>query len=343
VLILTFLAILSGACLALAWHYLLPRGLSFRLPRRAWALLLILPLPALITLLAFQDKTPDIKAAETASRNAQLDRAGKEAPHDLVAATAQLAARLEKEPNDQEGWLLLSRSYALLGQNDKAAEAARRAGAVAGDTSSAASQSATAEGLVTAADGTVTPEARQLFEATLQADPKDPRARFFLGLADAQAANYDAALTRWLALEADSPADAPWLDGLRANIDRLAGQMSLGSDDLARRRATLAKASPPAATPGPTQSDMAAAAQMSPEDRNTMIKSMVQRLADRLQKEPGDVDGWMRLGRAYAVLGEQQKSVDALRHAAEADPKREDARQAYASARAALGPDKGNQ
>jgi cytochrome c-type biogenesis protein CcmH len=88
---------------------------------------------------------------------------------------------------------------------------------------------------------------------------------------------------------------------------------------------------------------MAAAAQMSPGDRNTMIKSMVQRLADRLQKEPGDVDGWMRLGRAYAVLGEQQKSVDALRHAAEADPKREDARQAYASARAALGPDKGNQ
>ena len=342
-LILTFLAILSGACLALAWHYLVPRGLTLRLPRRAWAALLVLPLPTVIVLLALQDRPPDTKAAEAASRNAQIERAGKEAPHDLVAATAQLAARLEKDPADQEGWLLLSRSYALLGQNDKAAEAARRAGAAAGDAGSAASQSATAEGLVTAANGTVTPEARKLFEATLQADPQDPRARFFLGLGDAQAGNYDSGMTRWLALEADSPADAPWLEGLRANIDRLAGQMSLGADDLARRRATLAKAPPPAATPGPSQADMAAAAQMSPEDRTAMIKSMVQRLADRLEKEPGDVDGWLRLGRAYAVLGEQQKSLDALRHAAEADPKREDARQAYASARAALGQDKGNQ
>jgi len=74
-----------------------------------------------------------------------------------------------------------------------------------------------------------------------------------------------------------------------------------------------------------------------------MIKGMVQRLADRLEKEPGDVDGWLRLGRAYAVLGEQQKSLEALRHATEADPKREDARQAYASARAALGQAKGTQ
>ena len=68
-----------------------------------------------------------------------------------------------------------------------------------------------------------------------------------------------------------------------------------------------------------------------------MIKAMVQRLADKLAQTPGDVDGWLRLGRAYAVLGEQQKSLDAYRHASEADPSREDARAAYTQARAAAG------
>jgi cytochrome c-type biogenesis protein CcmH len=63
----------------------------------------------------------------------------------------------------------------------------------------------------------------------------------------------------------------------------------------------------------------------------------VQRLADRLQQDPKDVDGWMRLGRAYAVLGERDKSLDAYRHASEADPSREDARQAFSTAKSAMG------
>jgi cytochrome c-type biogenesis protein CcmH len=67
-----------------------------------------------------------------------------------------------------------------------------------------------------------------------------------------------------------------------------------------------------------------------------MVAGMVQRLADRLEHEPGDVDGWLRLGRAYGVLGEQEKALDAYRRATAADPKREDARAAYASAQAAM-------
>jgi cytochrome c-type biogenesis protein CcmH len=115
--------------------------------------------------------------------------------------------------------------------------------------------------------------------------------------------------------------------------------MDVRADELAKRRAALAKAPPSTAsgTPGPSQADVAAAASMSPQDRAAMIRGMVQRLADRLEHEPGDVDGWLRLGRAYAVLGEKEKSLDAYRRASEADPKREDARTAYANARAAIG------
>jgi len=348
-------AILSGAGLAFAWLLAAPPVLvriaarsvpivqrlalhrlkSALLSRTAIGLLLLVPFLAVAAVLYFHGGAGE----STEQRNALLERARKEAPHDLAAAVVQLEQRLAKEPDDADGWRLLSRSYDLLGETAKAAEAAKHAAALASkDSGDPGAQSSAGEDLVTANAGKVVPEARRLFEAALAANPGDPRARFFLGLGEAQDGHGDQALARWLALEADSPPDAPWLAGLRANIDRLAGSMDVGADDLARRSAALAKA-PPAggAAPGPTAADMAAAATMSPDDRSAMIRSMVQRLADRLEHEPGDVDGWLRLGRAYGVLGERQKSLDAYRRASEADPKRVDARTAYANARAAAG------
>jgi cytochrome c-type biogenesis protein CcmH len=263
----------------------------------------------------------------------------------------QLEAKLAKDPNDADGWRLLERSYAELGNKAKAAEAASRATALGGGAGQGAeADSERGEDLVTAAKGTVTPEARQAFAAALKADPGDPRARFFMGLASAQDGKTDDALQGWLALERDSPPDAPWLQGLRTNIDRLAKEAGLGADEIAKRRSALAAASPAppsaatpgpvtpgVAAPGPTAADVAAAQSMTDGDRTAMIKSMVQRLADRLQQDPKDVDGWMRLGRAYAVLGERDKSLDAYRHASEADPSREDARQAFSTAKSAMG------
>jgi len=46
----------------------------------------------------------------------------------------------------------------------------------------------------------------------------------------------------------------------------------------------------------------------------------VQRLADRLQDEPNDFDGWMRLGRAYGVLGQRVKSAEAYGRASALRP-----------------------
>jgi cytochrome c-type biogenesis protein CcmH len=358
-MVLTFLAILSGAGIALAWLLVAPPILA-RIgaspfgralhSRAALAMLLVLPFAAIAATIALNGSALWRTAERTtAPTNPALAEARKEAPHDLDGAVKQLEARLAAQPNDQDGWRLLARSYAELGQTDKAAEAARRAAALGAPAGDAEALSARGEDLVTANGGTVVADARQAFQAALAADPGDPRARFFLGLASAQGGNNDDALGQWLALERDSAANAPWLDGLRANIGRLAKEMGLDDAALEARRSQLAKAAPPApapaapappsqaATPGPSAADVTAAAGMSPDDRSAMIKGMVQRLADKMAQTPGDVDGWLRLGRAYGVLGEQQKSLDAYRHASEADPSREDARTAYAQARAAAG------
>ena len=63
--------------------------------------------------------------------------------------------------------------------------------------------------------------------------------------------------------------------------------------------------------PGPTREDVEAASKMTGEDRMAFIRSMVERLADRLKDEPNDLKGWQRLARAYQVLGEKEKAEDA--------------------------------
>src|SRR5450432_940396 len=59
---------------------------------------------------------------------------------------------------------------------------------------------------------------------------------------------------------------------------------------------------------GPNASDIAAASQMAPAERNGMIESMVARLAQRMAENGSDVDGWLRLIKAYSVLGERDKA-----------------------------------
>jgi len=62
---------------------------------------------------------------------------------------------------------------------------------------------------------------------------------------------------------------------------------------------------------GPSSEDVKAAGQMSETDRDAMIRSMVQRLADRLKDNPDDLEGWQRLAKAYDVLGEKEKAEQA--------------------------------
>jgi cytochrome c-type biogenesis protein CcmH len=70
--------------------------------------------------------------------------------------------------------------------------------------------------------------------------------------------------------------------------------------------------------PGPTQADVAAAQSMNPSDRAAFIDSMVEGLRARLESNPNDRDGWLRLGKSYGVLGRWADAREAyengLRH-----------------------------
>ena len=167
------------------------------------------------------------------------------------------------------------------------------------------------EALTRAAGGLVTEPARKAFEQALKTEPKDPRANFFLGMADAQAGKPRAALERWLRLEAGSPAGASWLATLRQEMQRVAREAEI---DLAalRRELKLGAAAPER---GPTQRDIEDAEKLSPEARMQMIRGMIANLEAKLKDNPKDLDGWKRLGRARMVLDEFAKAAEAYRRA----------------------------
>jgi cytochrome c-type biogenesis protein CcmH len=287
------------------------------------AVVLALGIPAGAALIYLALGSPSVPDQPLVARAAQPAIAQDAPGHtDFAAAAAKLEQLLKENPDDPEKWLLLARTHAELSNWQKSADAYHRVIALMGGTPEVFA--AYGEMLVMDAGGMVTPSARAAFEAAVAKDPTDVVARFYLGLGEAQSGNAAQAIEIWRRLAGDLPADSPLRSEVARRIGEVARPAGLAVPPLPPPAQTAeAPVEAPAATgapgaavaPGPTAQDVAAAQEMSAEDRQAMIRSMVARLAERLKSEPNDVDGWMRLGRAYGVLGERDKAIDAYEHA----------------------------
>ena len=287
---------------AVTWS--LAVALCFAVPLAAIGLYLLLGNPGLPSLPFAERPAPEAPAESVAGE-------------DLETLTAGLAARLAEAPDDRDGWLLLGRSYAQIEQFGAAAEAYRRAIALGFD--DAEVQGALGEMLAAQAGGTIGPEARNAFAAALAQDPQNPRARYYAGLALAQDGRAQEAIDIWLGLLRQSTAEAPWRPVVAQQIREAAASLGIEAPELPVAPDPVAPdplgVTQGSAPPGPDAADVEAAGQMSAEDRAAFIRSMVARLAERLEAEPGDFQGWLRLARAYGVLGEAAQARDALSRA----------------------------
>lgn len=270
--------------------------------RRAYVLGAALLVPVLSLGLYAALGAPELPDQPLAVRQDRVPQ-GPQGP-DIAEMVARLQARLAEAPDDLEGWLMLGRSRAALGENQAAIAAYRQAQALSPDEPNLLA--GLGESLVAAAGGVVTPEAKGLFARLLERDPGDPRAGFYLGWADAQAGDHHAALERWRKLLAAAPVDAPWRPQVVEAVRNAAQELDLDPD------AVLAQipAPPPStpAAPQPSDEDVAEAAAMPPEERQAMIASMVERLQARMEADGSDVEGWLRLAQARLVLGELDRA-----------------------------------
>ncbi len=260
--------------------------------------------------------SPTLPDQPVTSRTIATQTAGREQA-EMERLTARLAQQMESQPDRVDGWLLLGRSLRTIEKYDEASRAFERALALTGRAPDVLAEYG--EILVLAHGGRVAEPAKRVFEETLKAAPAEPRARYYLGLAKAQQGDPRAALQDWVDLIAMSPPDAPWLADIRREIQGVAAAAGIDAKSLAPSAGLPDPAVVP--PPGPSAEDAKAAAEMTPAERDAMIRAMVEGLAERLKDQPDDADGWRRLARAYEVLGETEKAKDALAQAATAEKK----------------------
>jgi cytochrome c-type biogenesis protein CcmH len=238
--------------------------------------------------------------------------AGDAANHpDMAKMATTLAEKLHRDPNNREGWQIYARTLAALGNWQGSADAYRNL--IALGTVGPEIYAGYGEMLVLGSEGVVTPAAREAFGNAVKADAANAVARFYLALADAQAGHGQQAIDAWLKLAGET------------SDEDMRGEIARRITETAKLSGLTAPALPPAPpapeqASGPGGEQIAAAAGMSEADRSTMIKGMVAQLATRLEANPNDADGWMRLGHAYAVLAQPDKSADAYEHAAALRP-----------------------
>jgi cytochrome c-type biogenesis protein CcmH len=129
------------------------------------------------------------------------------------------------------------------------------------------------EVLMVQAEGEVTPQAQRAFQEATKRDPKAVSARFHLARAQITGGQRAEGLAAWRALAAELPPT----DARRASIQQAIAQAE--------------------GAPAPKFDDSQMAA----------VEGMVASLAARLETDPADPEGWVRLVRSYAVLGDVAK------------------------------------
>lgn len=287
-----------------AWRFGLAGGVGIVVPLLAFAAYLPLGAPTL--------------PGASATQRAEMAATAVEESNKLLE---QLAAHVAANPTDVEGLALLARSYRQVRRYDDSANAYRQLAQVSpsGDT-----YANLGEVLAAASGGGISADAHDAFMMALEIDRAEPRARFYLGLEQAQHGNAEAAIAIWRDLAADAPEDASWLGLVMQEMSKTAQQAGV---------------MPMAVTPAhpldmsltrPTNIAAKPAGGISAEDMG-MIQGMVAGLAARLENEPEDYDGWMMLGRSYTVLDNMDGALDAYEKAMALKPTDMNSRLQFAS------------
>lgn len=268
--------------------------------RRIVALVALLVLPAGTVALYLLVGSPNQPAQPLAARlNMPMQK------RSIAALVAQVEDHLDHNPDDGRGWQILAPIYMRLGRFEDAVKAWRNTLRLTGE--SADGEADLGEALVGAANGVVTLEAASAFDHALALDAHNVKARFFTGLSAEQDGKREQAAAIWRDLLNGAPADAPWLGLVQQSLARLEPNAAPDSASAATDTA-----------PTPSADQVAAAADLSAQDRTELIRAMVERLAQRLAQDASDVDGWLRLIRSYVVLGERDKALNAAARARQA-------------------------
>lgn len=217
---------------------------------------------------------------------------------EFKALIEQLRTAVKERPDEVQGFVLLARHEAQLGNLAAAHAAQARVIALKGDAADGRDYITFAALLIEAAGGQVSDIADMALAETLSREPGNKLARYYVGLMHLQTRRPDQTFKFWEPLLREGPPDAPWIGPIRQRIEAVA--------QLAGVDYVLPATTP---LPGPSAEDIEAAGEMSAEDRNAMIEGMVAQLGERLAAEGGPPEDWARFIQALGVLGRTEQAA----------------------------------
>ena len=210
-------------------------------------LLVALGVPLVAVLLYLQLGTP--AALQPGAQTAALPPG--HAGGDTSAATmeqlvAGLAAKLQQEPQNAEGWFMLGRSYMSMGRYPEAANAFKQVLNLVGD--EPAVMFRYADALAMAQGGKLAGEPFALIKRALELSPDDKTGLWLAGLGYEEQGEYEQAVKHWRKLEMmlqDDPASQNEVRNLIARAEQ-----KLGRPVTVETTPTPAPAKPPAVASG---------------------------------------------------------------------------------------------
>lgn len=219
---------------------------------------------------------------------------------DYLALLERLRDTVAQRPDDIQGQVLLARNEAAAGDFVAAYTAQGDVIRLKGEQVTAQDYADQADMMIFAAGGYVSPESEAVLSQALTRDATNGPARYYWGLMMAQTGRPDMAFRIWNALLNEGPADAGWIVPVRGQIEEMAFRAGV--------EFTLPPETPVDPESGPSAADIEAAGDLTPMERQRMIRGMVRGLLDRLATEGGPPNDWARLIGALGVLGETDQA-----------------------------------
>ncbi|HET7794619.1 MAG TPA: c-type cytochrome biogenesis protein CcmI [Rhizobacter sp.] len=212
----------------------------FGMRRTAWALAVVLPLAAagLYSWLGSPAALAPYAAKAPTSQ-------------DVEQMVAQLAARMEKDPSDPKGWVVLARSYRAMGRLPEAEAAFKRIGPALNENATLLAEYG--DVLAARAMGNFDGKPMEIVNQALKIDPENPMAISLAATAAYNRNDFAGAVTHWehlLKLVPPDSDDAKWLSEAvaktRAQMAGPGGVVPVASTPADKTEQAVAK-QPPAA------------------------------------------------------------------------------------------------
>lgn len=259
-------------------------------------------LPVFAVSLYLLEGSPHLPSRPFVERNSA--EAGQAAVANLVGRVEE---RLRAHPEDGRGWDVIAPVYLRLERYAEAAHAFAEANRLEGE--SVRRLLGFAEATLLAERGVVTEPVRRAALRVLELDPERTQVRVWLALAKEQDGDLAGAAEEYRGIHAKAPADAPWRTAVAERLELVEKKLKGEAvNDGSGVGPALNEPAPQAAPAG----EMPDISTMAPAEREAFIARMVDRLAARLEENGKDLDGWIRLARAYKVLGREGEARAAI-------------------------------